>query len=318
MPHASGSRRASPAGRRSTVSAKALGELLTAFAADLARMQRATPPIGLVQVARYADPENSSATVLLALLLDGQDRSDEALALLRVDPAARRADQPRRATSRCASCRTSKRLNEAYAIAAPAAAASGAGVSDFSRLGELYQAMKRHNEAADAYGRAIALARRPGGQERTVDAAPAPGERARKRQSLARGHARRWSRRWRSRPSSRCCSTSSATRKLERGEDLDAAEAMIRKASELAPGRCLDHQLARLGAVQARQGRRSDRDASARRREGSRPGRDPRASRRCAVSLGPALRGALRVERGADHRRGRHRRAGPGQARRRA
>ena len=53
--------------------------MLTAFAADLARLQRGAPPIGLVQVARYADPQNSSATALLALLLDGQDRSDEAL-----------------------------------------------------------------------------------------------------------------------------------------------------------------------------------------------------------------------------------------------
>ena len=48
-----------------------LSEVLTAFAADLARLQRAAPPIGLVQVARYANPQNSSATALLALLLDG-------------------------------------------------------------------------------------------------------------------------------------------------------------------------------------------------------------------------------------------------------
>ena len=40
--------------------------------------------------------------------------------------------------------------------------------------------------------------------------------------------------------------------KLERGEDLDAAEAMIRKASDARAGRCLDHRFARLGAVQTR------------------------------------------------------------------
>ena len=72
-------------------SAKALSEVLTAFAADLARLQRAAPPIGLVQVARYANPQNSSATALLALLLEGQDGRDEALALLRDDPAERSA-----------------------------------------------------------------------------------------------------------------------------------------------------------------------------------------------------------------------------------
>ena len=83
---AAAARRGSQAGRLSGQAidngAEACSEALTAFAADLARMQRAAPPIGLVQVARYADPGNSSATALLALLLDGEDRSDEALALL--------------------------------------------------------------------------------------------------------------------------------------------------------------------------------------------------------------------------------------------
>src|SRR5256885_1925754 len=60
--------------------AAALSETLTAFGADLARLQRAAPPIGLVQVARYANPRNSSATILLAVLLDAQRRTDEALA----------------------------------------------------------------------------------------------------------------------------------------------------------------------------------------------------------------------------------------------
>ena len=40
--------------------------------------------------------------------------------------------------------------------------------------------------------------------------------------------------------------------KLERGEDLDSSEAMIRKASALVARRCVDHRFARLGAVQAR------------------------------------------------------------------
>src|SRR5690348_7324622 len=67
--------------------AKAYSAVLTSFAADLTRLQRGAAPIGLVQVARYADPQNSSATSLLALLLDGQDRTDEALAVLGTIPA---------------------------------------------------------------------------------------------------------------------------------------------------------------------------------------------------------------------------------------
>src|SRR6476469_2087553 len=73
-------------GQAIDTSAKAFSELLTAFAADLARLQRTSPPIGLVQVARYASPQNSSATALLAILLDSQGREEEALAVLRTVP----------------------------------------------------------------------------------------------------------------------------------------------------------------------------------------------------------------------------------------
>ena len=55
--------------------AKAYSEALVAFSGDLARMQRGSPPVGLYQVARYVDPQNSSAAVLLGLLLDAQGRS---------------------------------------------------------------------------------------------------------------------------------------------------------------------------------------------------------------------------------------------------
>ena len=72
-----------PSGDRDRHAAEALSEVLTGFAADVARMARSAPPIGLVQVARYANPQNSGAAVLLALLLDDQERSDEAIAVLR-------------------------------------------------------------------------------------------------------------------------------------------------------------------------------------------------------------------------------------------
>ena len=67
---------------------EAFGEVLTAFAADLTRMQRSAPPIGIVQIAHYINPQSSSTTALLALLLARQDRTDEALALLRTLPAS--------------------------------------------------------------------------------------------------------------------------------------------------------------------------------------------------------------------------------------
>ena len=213
---------------------KALGETLTAFAADVARMQRAAPPIGLVQVARHADPQNSTTTMLLALLLDGQDRSEEALALLRtISQDDAMIGQVRDVQVRILSDR--ERLNEAYAIAAPAAASKGAGLADYSRLGELYQAMQRYNEAADAYGRAIALSNSGGGANNDMWTL-----------LLLRASALESANRW---PEARSVLEQAVAiapeqplilnflgyGKLERGEDLDSAEAMIRKASELAP-----------------------------------------------------------------------------------
>ena len=212
---------------------EAFSEVLTAFAADLTRLQRSAPPIGLVQVARYADPQNSSATALLALLLAGQDRSDEALALLRTVPVTDglisqiRDVQVRILTD-------DKRLNEAWQVATSAASAPDADASDFSRLGDVLQSMKRHNDAADAYGRAIAFARAQNLKSELwtllllrasalEDGNRWPEARAALQQGLALA------------PDQPLLLNFMGYGQLERGENMDSAEAMIRKASELAP-----------------------------------------------------------------------------------
>ena len=211
----------------------ALSEVLTAFSGDLARMQRSAPPIGLVQVARYANPQNSSAVALLALLLASQQRTDEALTLLRGVP---RDDA---LTSQLRDVETkilsdSKRFNEAYSVGAAAASAPGAGISDFSRLGDVLQAMKRSNDAANAYGRAVTLGHAQGLK---ADLWPL---------LLLQANALEQANRW---PEAKQALQEALTiapeqpvllnfmgyAKLERGEDIDSAEAMIRKASELAP-----------------------------------------------------------------------------------
>ena len=222
-----------PSGEAIDTMAKAFGEALTAFAGDLARMQRAAPPVGLVQVARYANPQNSSTTLLLALLLDGQDRSDEALALLNSIPV----DDAQIGAVRDVQVRIlsdKKRFNEAYAIAAAATSAPGAGINDFSRLGDLYQAMKRSSAAADAYGRALALANAQGIKDDVwtllllrASALEEAGHWPDARRSLEQGLAVA--------PDQPLLLNFLGYGKLERGEDIDAAEAMIRKASELAP-----------------------------------------------------------------------------------
>jgi tetratricopeptide (TPR) repeat protein len=222
-----------PSGIAIDTPAEALSEVLTGFAADVARMARSSPPIGLVQVARYANPQNSGAAVLLALLLDDQDRHDEALAVLRTIPAS----DPLVGQGRDIQARIlndQKRYNEAYSIAQAAASRPDADIADFSRLGDVYEAMKRHDLAADAYGKAAALATAQGLKTELWPLL------------LLRANALEESKRW---PEAKQALEQALViapdqplllnflgyAKLERGEDMDASEAMIRKASALSP-----------------------------------------------------------------------------------
>jgi tetratricopeptide (TPR) repeat protein len=212
---------------------KALGEVLTAFSADLTRMQRSAPPIGLVQVARYLDPQNSSTTALLALLLADQDRTDEALALLRTVPG----NDPLVGEIRDVQARIlsdAKRYDEAYSLAASSTMLPGADASDFTRLGDVLEAMKRHGPAADAYGRAIAISQAQGVKSdlwtllllragALEEANRWPEAKASLQQGLAL------------QPDQPLLLNFLGYAELERGENLDSAEAMIAKASELAP-----------------------------------------------------------------------------------
>ena len=212
---------------------KALAEALTAFSIDLTRVQRSAPPIALVQVARYLDPQNSSTTALLALLLAGQNRSDEALALLR----SVRPDDPLIGQIRDVQARIlvdGKRLNDAYQLVASAAMVPGADANDFSRLGDVLEAMKRHDAAADAYARAIALSQAHGIRSNLWSLL------------LLRAGALQEANRWAEtkvaleqalalEPEQPLLLNFLGYTELERGENLDSAEAMIAKASELAP-----------------------------------------------------------------------------------
>jgi tetratricopeptide (TPR) repeat protein len=222
-----------PSGEGIDTSAKALSELLTGLGAEVSRLRGATPPVGLVQVAHYADPGNSSATALLAVLLDASDRTDEALALLgTVRPDDALISRIRDIQVRILS--DHKRYNEAYALAAATANDRLAGVSAYSRLGDVLEAMGRHVEAANAYGKAISLANAQGLkndmwsmlllQANALEEANRwPEAKAALEQGLALS------------PDQPLLLNFLGYAQLERGENMDAAEAMIRKASELAP-----------------------------------------------------------------------------------
>ena len=222
-----------PTGQAIESAAQAFAEVLLGLAVDLNRLNNRALPVGMVQVARYADPQNSAASVLLALLFESQDRSSEALRILAGIPSSDAlAPQARDAAARILI--DSKRVPEAYALAREMASRPGAGVSDFARLGDVLQSMERYQDPADAYGRAIALT---AAQGLTTEQWPLHLLRA-----TALESADRWDEAKQAlqaglaiAPEQPLILNFYGYAKLERGEDLDSAEAMIRKASALDP-----------------------------------------------------------------------------------
>ncbi len=212
--------------------ASGFAEMLLALAIDLSRDDSKALPIALAQVARHANPGNSEATILLALLHDGDGRPDDALALLGTVPAddllvGEALDVETRILG------DKGDYNRALGRARAAVQSPVAGPHDFGRLANVLGDMDRHTEAAAAYGEAIARTERGANSQlwtlhllraasleqadRWVDA-KAELEKAMKLE-----------------PENALLLNFLGYGKLERGEDLDVAEAMIRKASVLRP-----------------------------------------------------------------------------------
>ena len=211
---------------------RAFSELLVVLAGELERLQNETMPVTLSQVARYTAPENSSTTITLGLMLDRHDRVDDAIAAFRSVPtsdglASRARDGEVRALDGAG------RKDEAVQVAQRAIADGLNSVTDYARLGDAYEAVDKHAEAAAAYTQALQLA----GNARAEDRWPLmvlqasaleEGDRwAEARAILLQALALA--------PEEPVILNFLGYAKLERGEDLDAAEAMIRKASALAP-----------------------------------------------------------------------------------
>jgi tetratricopeptide (TPR) repeat protein len=228
----------------------AFAELVLALAVDLSRSDNQDLPVELAHIAHYSAPENASTAILLGLLLDQDDRLDAALAAYRsIDDSNVLASQARDAEAQALS--EAKRFDEALAVAQRAAGAKDATSVDFARLGDVLDAMKRHAEAADAYGRAIQISQ-PGQQWQYLllrastleEGDHWPEARADLTRALALA------------PNQPLVLNFLGYAKLERGEDMEASEAMIRKASELAPD---DASITdSLGWAQFKRGRFSD------------------------------------------------------------
>ena len=210
----------------------AYSELVLALAMDLNRMRNRALPVALAQVARYAAPTNSSALVLLGVLLDDRGRTDDALAALRsVSIGNALSAQARDAEVQALV--DAERVDEALAIAYAAANRRGADISDYARLGDAFNAAERFGESAAAYQRAVQLSEGQRAQERwpllllEASALEQADRWPEARQALGAALALA--------PNEPLILNFLGYAKLERGEDLDAAEAMIRRASALAP-----------------------------------------------------------------------------------
>jgi len=208
-------------------------EMLVALAIDLSRDDSKALPIALTQVAQHANPGNSEATILLALLLDGTDRSGDALAILGTVPANDlMAGEALDVETRLLSDR--KQYELALRRARGATASPNASSHDFGRVANILGDMERHAEAAAAYGEAIARSKAgPKDQELWT-------------LHLLRAASLEQADQWdeaktdlaiamKLEPDNPLILNFLGYGKLERGEDIDAAEAMIRKASALKP-----------------------------------------------------------------------------------
>ncbi|HEY0113344.1 MAG TPA: tetratricopeptide repeat protein [Allosphingosinicella sp.] len=142
--------------------AAGFSELLLRMATELQGEQVPGLALSLARLATFANPKNGAAQLVLAETLAQQGRHEAALAVLgsvvRDDPFAGDA-----AERRVGILVAADRSEEALAQAKAATVAEPAAVDHWTRLGDIYGQMTRYAEAAEAYGKALELAK--GGAE---------------------------------------------------------------------------------------------------------------------------------------------------------
>jgi len=189
-------------------------------------------PLTLAQIARHAAPDSSEANLLTALFLERQDQAQLALDVLARIPA----DDPFAEDAIDASARlllAKKRGPEALALALRSAGRDKANAADFARLGNVYDELGRHAEAAGAFARGAALADRDGAANRwTYRLLGASQLDKIKRWPEARAQLELG---LMASPNEPLLLNYLGYNSIERGENLVEAEAMIRRALALRP-----------------------------------------------------------------------------------
>jgi tetratricopeptide (TPR) repeat protein len=135
-----------------------IAELLIRVAVDLHRQDVANIALSFGRLATFLAPDNSEGWLVTSDLLNAQGQRAAALAVLANiaphDPYAGAAEDGR-IRLLVASGNQAAALKQAEA----AVKAPQPSVADWTRLGDLYGELKRYGDAADAYSQAVALAR---------------------------------------------------------------------------------------------------------------------------------------------------------------
>jgi tetratricopeptide (TPR) repeat protein len=136
--------------------AAGMAELLGRMALDLNGQEVPQLALSFARLATFLAPENSESWLIVADLLTGQGRHEAALAALarisRNDVFAGTA-----ADRRMTVLVDADRTDEALAEARQAVADRPAEIDNWTRLGDILNQAKRHQEAASAYGKALDL-----------------------------------------------------------------------------------------------------------------------------------------------------------------
>lgn len=213
-------------GMRITGPSDGLSELMIALGVQLNNAADPQLPLAFIQLSRSYDPDDGEAAIVGALLLDAQDRPDDALAMLKT--AKNSPLQPQLRDTQLQILLNANRGEEALAIAARDAELRPNQPGVWARMGDALSSLDRHAQAADAYARERAL----NPNDWTIYFLEA----------VARNEAGDWA------TSKSLLNSAMAIDpeqpvilnylgyiSLEKGEDLERADALIRAASALAP-----------------------------------------------------------------------------------
>lgn len=137
-----------------STAAAGVAELLVRIALDLHAQRIGQLALTYARLATFLAPENSETWLVTSELLAGQDQQQEAIRVL----ANIRPEDPFASSAADARIRLlvlSGNKDAALAEAEAATRAPGAGVANWSRLGDIFTELKRHEDAARAYGQAL-------------------------------------------------------------------------------------------------------------------------------------------------------------------